>query len=312
VPPVDPDLVPLLDHLASSPAPRPAEAPIADRRAAHVLASTLTELPPAAMSSVRDCSLSGATGPLDARYYEPVHDDGEAFLIYFHGGGFTLGTLDSYDGLARHLASVCHAPLLSIAYRLAPEHPFPAATDDALASTRDAISRVAEFASTGRAVVVAGDSAGATLAAVVAQQLGTAGGLAGQVLLYPTMGPRLTTDSAAAYATGYVLEVDHLRHHYAEYLGDWADWNDPRVTPSAAEDLSGAPRALIVAAEFDPLHDEALAYAAQLEDAGVAVTALDVPGMVHSFYKLGGLVRSVPELLETLGAAVRDMVGARP
>ena len=311
MPPVDPDLQPLLDHLAGSPAPRPVDTPIADRRAAHLLASSLTELPAAEMASVRECTVAGAAGPLDARLYEPLDDDGEAFLIYFHGGGFTLGTLDSYDGLARHLASVCHAPLLSIAYRLAPEHPFPAAPDDALASTRDVVSRMHEFAPSSRAVVVVGDSAGATLAAVVAQQLGTTGCLAGQVLLYPTMGPALTTASAVAYATGYVLEVDHLRHHYAEYLGDWTDWSDPRVTPSAAQDLTGVPPAVIVAAEFDPLHDEALAYASQLERAGVAVTVLDVPGMVHSFYKLGGIVRAVPVLLDELGTAVRAIVDAR-
>ena len=261
------------------------------------------------MASVGACTISGAAGSLDARCYEPVVDDGEAFLIYFHGGGFTLGTLDSYDGLARNLARVCHAPLLSVAYRLAPEYPFPAAIDDAVVATLDAIARVGEFARGDRAVVVVGDSAGATLAAVVAQQLRRAGGLSGQVLLYPTMGPELTTDSAVAFATGYVLEVDHLRHHYAEYLGDWTEWSDPRVSPLAADDLADVPPAVIVAAAFDPLHDEALRYAEMLEEAGGSVTVLDTPGMVHSFYKLGGLVRSVPAHLEELGHAVRSMIG---
>ena len=307
--PVHPELESLLAYLRDNPAPPAASTPIGERRAAHVVASSLTETPPVAMDEIRDVTVAGGAGPLPSRLYVPSNDNGRGLTVYFHGGGFVLGTLDSYDGLGRHLAEAFATPLLSVEYRLAPEHPFPSATDDALAATRDVLARASSWGFADRRVLVAGDSAGATLAAVVAQQLrGETGLLAGQVLLYPTMGPELVTASAHAYATGYALEMADLHTHYAEYLGDYRDHTDPRVTPLLSDDVDGCAPAVIVVAEFDPLRDEAVAYAGLLEHSHVPVDLMEAEGMIHSFFKLGGLVADVASEFQTLGQHVRRLL----
>lgn len=306
MPALHPDLVDLVAHLRANPAPDASTVPIEVRRANHALASSLTETPPATMASVSSTAVKGAAGPLDARRYVPVLDDETLLLVYFHGGGFVVGTLDTYDGLARHLADACRAPVLSVAYRLAPEHPFPAATDDALAATRDILDRLDELGFAGRSLVVVGDSAGATLAAVTAHEMAARGlPLGGQVLLYPTMGPALDSESATVFRTGYVLEVAELTHVYTEYLGGDGDPTDPRVSPLLSPDIGPTAPAVVVVAELDPLRDEGVAYAHLLEQRGGQVTLLEVEGMVHSFFKMGGVVSAAMAEFDRLGTAVR-------
>jgi acetyl esterase len=153
-----------------------------------------------------------------------------------------------------------------------------------------------------------GDSAGATLAAVTAQSLRHTDLLAGQVLLYPTLGPELVTESAHTLGTGYVLELSHLHANYEEYLGEFRNHSDPRVTPLLSGDLDGCAPAVIVVAEYDPLRDEAVAYAGLLEHSQVHVDLLEAEGMIHSFFKLGGFVADVADELAILGDHIRALL----
>jgi acetyl esterase len=303
--PLHPDFQAIVEFLASSPAPHPRETPIGERRAAHLAASALTETSPVEMAEVRDINLSCG---LEARLYIPSNDAGQAATVYFHGGGFVLGTLDSYDGLARHLADAFAAPVISVQYRLAPEHVFPAAVDDVIAATRSISLDREALGLAGRRLVVAGDSAGGTLAAVTAQELRGTGIVDVQVLLYPTMGPELVTDSAHRFATGYILEMDHLHYHYREYLGEGANHTDPRITPLLADHLENMPATIIVVAECDPLRDEAVTYAGLLEHYGTHVDLLEAKGMVHSFFKMGGICADVADEFRVLGEHVRAVV----
>jgi acetyl esterase len=185
--------------------------------------------------------------------------------------------------------------LLAVEYRLAPEDPFPAAVDDAVDTIRHVSQHLEEFDDPGARMIVMGDSAGATLATVAcALTRGERIGIAAQVLIYPTLGPELVTDSAHAYGTGHLLELEHLRYDYSQYLGGWTDHTDPRVCPLMFHDLTGAPAAVVVVAQCDPLRDEGVAYAGLLEHFGVAVELLEAEGMVHGFLRLGAIV---PEAL---------------
>jgi acetyl esterase len=306
--PLHPDLEQLVDHLRRHPAPNPATTDIETRRESHAVGTLFTESPPVTMAAILDTRIAGGAGDLMARWYIPVEDAGDGVAIYFHGGGFVVGTLETYDGLARHLAESFAMPVLSVAYRLAPEHPFPAATDDALAATRDLIERRSVWGYEDRHVIVVGDSAGATLAAVTAQALRQESALAGQVLLYPTLGPELVTASRHDFGTGYVLEMEHLHFHFREYLGAMEDHTDVRVTPLLSGDLPGCAPAVIVVAEYDPLRDEAVAYAGLLEHSNVPVDLLEAKGMIHSFFKMGGVVADVTAEFAELGRHVRALM----
>ncbi len=265
---------------------------------------------PEAMASVRDLRLELPGRVLSARLYVPHGDDARGLVLYVHGGSFVAGDLDTHDGLCRRLAADTKMRYLAIEYRLAPEHPFPAGLDD----VREAIETVAgqrrEYASDDCSLVVMGDSAGATLATVALAQLrATPVEVAAQVLLYPTMGPSLLTDSSHVYHSGFLLDVDHLRYDYEQYLGTSADPSDERVSPLLSRDLAGVPPAIIVVAECDPLRDEAVAYAGLLEHFGVPVELLEADGMLHGFLRLGGLVPEALAIVDDLAQYLENLVG---
>lgn len=222
-------------------------------------------------------------------------------VLFFHGGGFIMGDLDTHDALCRRLCADTGMRFLAVDYRLAPEHPFPASVDDAVDTIRYVASHMAEFARADAELIVMGDSAGAALAAVASALTRHENfGVAAQVLIYPTLGPELLTESAHTYATGYLLEVDHLRYDYTQYLGDWKDHSDPRVSPLMFDDLRGAPPAIVVVAECDPLRDEGVAYAGLLEHFGVRVELLEAEDMVHGFLEMGALVEETLDIVDDL------------
>jgi acetyl esterase len=199
---------------------------------------------------------------------------------------------------------------MAVEYRLAPEHPFPAAIDDAIAAVRFVGAHISDFADPRARLVVLGDSAGATLAAVAASatrhdELP----IAGQALMYPTMGPEMLTTSAHEYASGYLLDLAQLRRDYASYLGEFSDHTDERVSPLMSLDLTGSPPAIVVVAEFDPLRDEAVAYAGLLEHFGGTVELLEAEGMVHGFLRLGGVVPDALDIVDQLAEHVHRFVG---
>jgi acetyl esterase len=225
--------------------------------------------------------------------------------VYFHGGGWVIGDLETHDVLCRQLTAASGASVISVDYRLAPEHKFPAAAEDAWAATRWVVDRAGELGLDAGRLAVGGDSAGGNLAAVVALMARDAGGpaLRLQVLIYPVTDVMRETRSYEDFADGYMLTRDSMRWFIAHYLRSGDDARDWRVSPLRAPSLAGLPPALIVTAGFDPLRDEGEFYAGRLRDAGVMVDYVCYGGMVHGFVGMG-------KLLDTAGLAIGHIGGS--
>lgn len=263
-----------------------------------------------AVGSVRDRTVPGPPGApeIPVRVYLPQprrHPGPRPTVVFFHGGGYTLCGLDSHDATARRLTARSGAAVVSVAYRLAPEHRFPAAVDDAYAALCWAAEQRAALGGAPGALITAGDSSGGGLATAVALRAREAGGpaLALQVLLYPLLDAAQDTASYRENARGYFLTAAHLRWFWRQYLGPDNDGTHPLASPLRAADLSGLPPAHLVTAGCDPLRDEGLAYAERLRAAGVEVAAAHYPGMFHGF--LG-----FPERLPDAGRALADVAEA--
>jgi acetyl esterase len=244
-----------------------------------------TELPPVA---VRETTIAGAAGPLAARLYEPreaATDDAGALIVYYHGGGWVVGDLDTHDQPCRLLATAAGARVLSVDYRLAPENPFPAPVDDAVAAFRAAVAEAGRFRCHPARVAVAGDSAGAHLAAVTALVCAGDGGPAPafQLLIYPVTDCVETAASRETFADGFVLTKENMDWYEDQFVGPAGDRRDPRISPLLAPELAGLAPALVVSAGFDPLRDEGEAYARRLRDAGVRTILRRYPGYLHGF-----------------------------
>lgn len=253
---------------------------------------------PVAVRQVEDRALSG----VDARVFTPDGPANPAILVYFHGGGYVKGGLEETDAFCRRLANSTGRIVVSVAYRLAPEHPFPAALDDACAATSWAFEHAAQLGATRDSFAVCGESAGGNLAAVVcllarSRQEMT---ISHQVLLQPVTDFTLSQPSIAMPATKCLVPRDDLAWYYREYYGADRDLRDPRVSPLWAEDVSGLPRALIIAAEYDTLRDEAAAYAEKLRAGGIDVTYSCYAGMIHGFLGMGGLVQEAQQAIDEI------------
>lgn len=241
---------------------------------------------PAEVGAFEDRVVPGPAGNVPMRLYRPrPAADAPAAIAFFHGGGWVVGDVASYDALVRGLCTATGAVVASVDYRLAPEHPYPAAFEDCAAATAWLAGHAAELGADPARVIVAGDSAGGNLAAAVALWARDRGcpRLRGQALLYPTVDAALDHPSVAEHAEGFGLTAVQMRAWRDQYLPDRARWADPAASPLDASDLAGLPPALIVTAEHDVLRDEAEAYAARLEAAGVEVTATRMAGLVHGF-----------------------------
>ncbi len=243
------------------------------------------------LAGVENRRLPGRAGEIPVRIYRPTGAGPLGLLVFYHGGGFALGGLDSHDALCRRIAAENGLLVVSVDYRLAPEHKFPAAVEDA----SDALAWVAEHASQlggdpGRLFVM-GDSAGGNLSAVVSLLARDAGGprIAAQVLVYPVVDIAGSHPSKDLYPDTAVLPREAMDFYSAAYLRQPADAQDPRVSPLLAPDLRGLPPALILVAEYDPLRDEGLAYAERLRQAGNPVSSACYPRMPHGFLSLGRL-----------------------
>ncbi|GLW66813.1 putative lipase/esterase [Actinomadura rubrobrunea] len=253
---------------------------------------------------VADLAVPGDDGPVPVRLYRPEPPGGAPLpaLVYLHGGGWVLGGLDSVDALCRDLAADVGCLVISVDYRLAPEHPFPAAVRDAWAVASAVGRDPYRFGARPGAVAVAGDSAGGNLAAAVALLARDHGlPLAHQLLVYPVTDTAMDTPSYAAYGTGYGLDAAGMAECLRMYRGD-ADPADPLLAPLRAPDLSGLAPATVITAELDVLRDEGEAYARRLAEAGVPVEARRYEGVVHSFFLL-------PDLFDAAVDAMRFAVG---
>ena len=233
-------------------------------------------------------------------------------LVYFHGGGFVAGSLETHDGICRSLANASGCRLVAVDYRLGPEAPFPAAVQDACAATRWAANHAAQLGIDARLICVAGDAAGGTLAAVVAQTLAAEEGpsLALQCLLCPILDHEAETASRGDFGSGYLLEREALEHDLRHYLDQTTNAGDPRVSPLRAQRLEGLPPACIHTAECDPLRDEGAAYAERLERAGVRVSYRCHPGMIHLFYGLKAVIPYAATAFRLMGADIRALFGS--
>jgi len=245
--------------------------------------------------NVRETNIAGAAGDLRARLYSPADlspGESAAMIVYYHGGGFVAGDLDTHDQPCRLLARTSGARVLSVDYRLAPENPFPAAVDDALAAFRDAVAR---------------DGAGGHLAAVTSQLAAADGGAAPafQLLIYPVTDMTQVSGSRNTFADGFLLTKENMDWYEEQFLGPDTDRSDPRASPLVAADVSSVAPALVVTAGFDPLRDEGEAYAAKMRDAGVHTILRRHPGYVHGFIHFMLAGTGPREAVAEMGGIVR-------
>ena len=281
--------------------------PVASRAQMH---QSLLAMPgPQIHVTVDELMLPGPAGEIAARHYRPASGEATDLLVFYHGGGWTIGDLDTADALCRLTSRDAGVHVLSIDYRLAPEHPAPAAIDDAYAAFRWACEHAGELGATPGRVAVGGDSAGGNLAAVVCQLTRDEGGQAPllQWLIYPRTDCTAKTRSQSLFADGFVLTKHDIEWFEAQYLGgSGIEPTDPRVSPLLAEILSGLPPALIAVAGFDPLRDEGEQYAAALQAAGTAVDLRSMGSLTHAFANFfqlgGGSAVATTELISALRA----------
>ncbi|HUB04212.1 MAG TPA: alpha/beta hydrolase [Solirubrobacteraceae bacterium] len=269
---------------------------------------------PLAVRAVQDLAIDGAVdgaNGLRARHYEPPESGGpHPLLVYYHGGGFLYGDLDTHDGVCRILCRHAGAHVLAIDYRLAPEHPFPAAVDDARAALRWAYANAERLGADPTRIGVGGDSAGGNLAAVVSQLAARDGGPAPvlQLLIYPVTDFTVRRRSRDLFAEGFLLTDAEMNWFEDQYLGAGrARANDPRASPLLADDLSGLPPAFVVTAAFDPLRDEGEAYADALRAAGTPAALRRFPGFIHGFINGAGVSRSSRDAVVEIAGATRAM-----
>jgi len=262
---------------------------------------SLMDEPAPPLPRLEDVHIPGPAGPIPARVYDPVgvreqtaRASARPAVAYFHGGGWVQGDLETHHGLCARLAQRSGALVLAVDYRLAPEHKFPAAVEDALAVYGWLRKHGHEIGADSARVAVAGDSAGGNLAAVVSQH--AAGARVAlptcQVLIYPAVDFALDTASHREFEDGHVIPRDRVTWYMQQYLRGEADRTDPRASPLRTADLRGQPPALVITAGFDPLRDEGRAYADQLRAAGVDVVYREYPGQIHAFVSL---TKAIPQ-----------------
>ncbi|GKZ13334.1 alpha/beta hydrolase [Haladaptatus sp. T7] len=262
----------------------------------------------AQVAFVRNLSIPGPRGKIPIRVYRPDVRDAPV-VVFYHGGGWTLGTLDSIDGVCRELANRAECVVVSVDYRLAPEHPFPAGVDDAVAALEWAADHAETFGGDPTRLGVAGTSAGGNLAAVTALYARDFGGptLSHQSLLYPITNHAFDTDSYEENGDGPLLTRADMEWFWSHYLRSPVDGRNPFASPLRARDLSDLPPATVVTCGHDPLRDEGIAYADRLADAGVSVAHDHYPGMAHGFLSLTGDVTTADEAMDAVASSLGSM-----
>ena len=258
-----------------------------------------------------DRRIPGPGSHIPIRVYTPREiKPGEKFpvLLWFHGGGFVIGSLDTHDSVCRMLANQADCIVVSVDYRLAPEYKFPAAVEDCESALKWLALHAMEFGADPQAIAVGGDSAGANLATVVAILARDAGHpkLAFQLLIYPCAAPEPETPSHYKFAEGYVLSRNTITWFFRHYQRNRADSNNFRFAPLVADDLANLPPALVLVAGYDPLRDEGVDYAKRLIEAGNRVRLVNYEGMIHGFILMGGAVDAAKRAVAESAQALRE------
>jgi acetyl esterase len=309
--PLDPQVQQLLDRYAALGIRPVNELTPAEARAQ----MTLRQVPPEARPSVArvfDRTIPGPAGPIPIRVYAAGEDTLLPVVAFFHGSGFVVGGLESHDAICRALARASGCLIASVDYRLAPEHPYPAAAEDCYAATQWIAENAAELGGDGTRLAAAGDSAGGNLAAVVplmARDRSTPP-IAFQLLIYPVLDHRFETPSYRENSTGYGLTREAMHWYWQQYLPDPAHGAEPYASPLRAEDLRGLPPALVITAEYDVLRDEGAAYAERLRAAGVPVQYSRYAGMNHGFFGAFLAVDRARDAVAEAGEALRAALAA--
>jgi len=262
--------------------------------------------PPEEVAKVENIGIPGPSGEIPARVYTPQDSGPLPVLVFFHGGGWVFGSLDTHDSLCRSLANGASCIVVSVDYRLAPEHKFPAAAEDAYAATQWIADNAGHINGDAGRVAVGGDSAGGNLAAVVSLMSRDRGAptLIYQLLIYPNTNlSSFDTDSFHENGKDYILTKESMEYYRGHYIGREEDLRNQYASPLLAEDLSGLPPALVIGAEFDVLTDEVEAYAKRLNRAGVEVTYTCYEGMIHPFFSMPAVVdRARDAMMEAIDA----------
>ncbi len=264
------------------------------------------------VASVEDRMIPGPDSDVPVRVYRPSDDDSlRPGVVYFHGGGWVICDLESHDGACRRLANAVDAVVVSVDYRLAPEHKYPAAVEDAYAATQWVAEHAAELGIDATRLAIAGDSAGGNITAAVALMARDRGRppLAFQLMVYPVIdstAKRGDYPSKTENAEGYFLTTGQMEWYRDQYVAAEADADEPYLSPNRAESLVGLPPACIVTAECDPLRDEGEEYGRALESAGVAVTMHRAPGMFHGFFNMDAMLDGAKDAQVVAYTAARD------
>ena len=287
---LDPQARVLLDKAEASGRPEIHTLDVAPARALFGELAAAVAVEPPAVGDVTNRAIPGPAGDIAARVYRPVGGGNRLpILVYYHGGGWVVGNLESHDSVCRWLCARAGAVVVSVDYRLAPEHKFPAAVDDAYGAACWVSENADALGGDASRLAVGGDSAGATLATVVARLAHDAGpAIAYQMLIYPATDLTMASKSHAELAEGYRLTRTMMHWFLDKYVPEGTDRTDPRASPAFTEDLSGLPPALVITAGFDPLRDEGQAYVEKMRAAGVAVEHRCYEGMIHGFFHMGG------------------------
>ncbi|TQS87358.1 alpha/beta hydrolase [Arthrobacter sp. TS-15] len=298
--PVDAAVQGVLDALSGS---TPFEKMSAEEARAAVASFTGLQLPHREVAKVINTTYPSPAGDQPIRLYVPENSEGPLpVVLYFHGGGFIAGNIDVAEESNRALANDAGVLVAAASYRLAPEHPFPAATDDTFAALKWVAESIEQYGGDASRIAVMGDSAGGNLAAVTAQRARDEGGpaLLGQILVYPVIEPYAQTGSRTEFKEGYIVTAADLDSFWDRYLSSPEDAENPLAAPSRADSFVGLPPALVLSTEYEVARDEAEEYAQQLADAGVETEAIRFDGLVHAAYWMSGAVPRSSEIHEAI------------
>ena len=283
-------LLDLMEEATKAGRPKLESLPHAIGRPAVDKMSEDSEADPPEVAETIDGAFAGPGGQIKYRRYRPLGVEAGSLptLIYCHGGGFVIGTIETHDSTCRRLANRSRCQVISIDYRLSPEHPFPAPIDDGIAAFRHVRDNAAALGADPARLAVGGDSAGGAMAAVVCQAMRDAKeqGPAFQMLIYPATDSSRESASRKAFAEGYFLSKGLMDWFWEAYVPAGTDLSDLRLSPLLAKDFTGLPPAFVLTAGYDPLRDEGRAYANRLIDAGVKTTYVNYPGTIHGFFSL--------------------------
>lgn len=304
--PLDPLLEELLKEMAAADAPPMTEMAPADARAMYREMNAANTRAP--MHEVTDTDAEG----VPVRIYRPGPEDNLPCLVYYHGGGWVIGDLETHDNICRNLARDAHCVVIATDYRLAPEHPFPAPLDDCYSVVRWVAANAGELNIDASRIALGGDSAGGNLTACVSLKIKQEGGpsVVHQLMIYPVTDAAMDTGSYEANGDGYLLTRDSMQWFFDHYLGHGANRLDPYISPLRAGDLAGLPSATIITAEFDPLRDEGEAYGEKLQAAGVDTLIQRFDGMVHAFFAMTDLLPAARDATDLAAKRLKNAFGS--